>query len=112
MNWIERVHDVFRDCEAMAKAMTKAEWSVGRQDVTLHWDRHCTKRGFVTIMFRVLSIRKHASIQRISTHPLSTSEMRLQVFELRNVDPGPNFSDLGSSCSLTFKYLADDASKM
>ena len=63
LDWIERAYDVFRGCETMGKAMTKAEWSEGGHDVTLHWNRHCTKRGLITFISRVLSIRKHASIQ-------------------------------------------------
>ena len=77
LNWIERAYAMFRGCEAMAKAMTEAEWSVGGHDVTLHWNRHCTKRGFVAFMSRVLSIRNYASTQRISNHRLFASDVRL-----------------------------------
>ena len=102
----------------MAKAMTEAEWSVGGPDVTLHWNRHLTNRGFVTFMLRVLSIRKHASIQRINHHQLPASDMRLlnYVWKEKN-DPEMKILDFGSSYSLSmdlraFRYVADDASEI
>ena len=100
-NCIERPYDLFRGCEAMAKVMaravTKAEWSMGCQDATSHWNRHSTKRGSVAIMFRVLSIRKHASIQGISTHPLPASNMRLFkcLFSGHGGIPSPGYGSLG-----------------